>query len=104
MVLATSTLMIKACKDAQVVAPVFAIDNFTLPFEWILCIYYPVQFKKDQAKVQALINFDNEVNTMNLTYIVKLSFKIRSINIKAQKIDGFIFDTLDSPTQLLSQQ
>ena len=57
----------------------------------VLCIYYPVQFQEEQVK--ALLNSGSEVNAKNSDYVQKLEFKIRKINIKNQKIDGFILET-----------
>lgn len=47
--------------------------NFLL--EYILYIHYPIQFKKDQVKTQALIDSDNKVNTITLAYTQKLGFQ-----------------------------
>ena len=52
----------------------------------IPCICYPIWFKKN--KVHGLINSGSKVNAMTLGYISKLSLKVRSINIGAQKIDN----------------
>lgn len=40
---------------------VFAINSFGLLLEHI---YYLIWFKKDQVKIQILINFDSKVNTI----------------------------------------
>lgn len=45
--------------------------------------------------MQALINLNNKVNTMTLTYVFKLNLKIYFINIKTQKIDSSIFNTFE---------
>lgn len=55
----------------------------------VFYIYYLIQFKKNKLKNP--INLGSKVNIIILTNIVKLSLKIYFINIKAQKIDGFIF-------------
>lgn len=55
----------------------------------ILCIYYLLEFKKDQAKILALINFGIEVNVITLAYTTNLGLKAWPINIGIQKIDGF---------------
>lgn len=34
----------------------------SLSLEYVLCIYYPIWFKKNQIDIQALINFGNEIN------------------------------------------
>lgn len=49
--------------------------------DWVLYIYYSIQFKKN--KIQALTDFDNKVNTIILGYILKLEFQVRYTNIKA---------------------
>ena len=53
-------------------------------------IYYLVQFKKNinQTQIQVLINSESEVNTIHLTFVKKLDFSIRPIEVGAQKIDG----------------
>lgn len=61
----------------------------------ILCIYYLVSFKKDQAGVQALIDSKSKVNAIIPVYTLKLGFKVRPTDIKAQKIDNFIFNTFE---------
>ena len=55
------------------------------------CIYYSVQFQEHQVK--ALLNSNNEVNTINLNYIWNLGLKIPRINVEAQKIDGSVLET-----------
>lgn len=52
-------------------------------------IYYLIYFKEN--KIQALINLNYKVNVMILRYTLKLSLKIHSINVEAQKINSFIF-------------
>lgn len=68
-------------------------SNSTLPLERIPSIYYLLYFKKIQAKIQALINSDNEVNTMTPAYVKKLCFCIRKTDIGVQKINNSIFET-----------
>ena len=55
------------------------------------CIYYPVQFQEEQ--VRTLLDSGSEINAMNLDYAWKLEFKIRKINIGAQKIDSSALET-----------
>lgn len=70
----------------------FDIEVFA-PFKSILCIYYPIWFKKDnKAKIQALINFSNFINILALAYIVKLDLKVRFTNIGALKINDSTLD------------
>lgn len=59
------------------------MEDILFALDWVLCIYYPVWFKKD--KVRALINFGNKVNTITPAYALKLSLKVRSTDIGAQK-------------------
>lgn len=64
--------------------------------EKVLCIYYLLRFRKDKKnKIRALINLSNKINAMILGYIEKIGLKIRSTNIKAQKIDGSIIDIFE---------
>lgn len=61
--------------DDFVVAPSFktpVLDKFTLPRKWVLYIHYTLCFKKDQAKIQALVNFGGEVNTITPAYAKQL--------------------------------
>lgn len=55
------------------------------------CIYHLVYLKKDQAKVQVLLNFNSKINTITPVYIARLGLKICPTNARAQKIDGSIF-------------
>lgn len=52
-----------------------AIKIFLL-FKYILYIYYLLWFKKDQAKVKALLNFDNKINIKIFFYIGKPDLKV----------------------------
>lgn len=58
------------------------------------CIYYLVQFQK-QKQVKALLDNGSEVNAMNPNFAWKLGLYIQKINIRAQKIDGSIFETFE---------
>ena len=53
----------------------------------VFYIYYPVQFKKNKAQVQALINLESEINTIHPTFAKQLGLLIRSTNLGVQKID-----------------
>lgn len=79
-VLATSLSMIKANKKDVVL-------------DCIPCIYYPMCFCKEQDKVLALINSENEVNIMTAAYTLKLSLTIYPTNVGAQKVDGSTLKT-----------
>ena len=61
LVSATSTLMIGARKKTLGRVP---------------CIHYPVQYKKDKAPMQALINSKSEVNAMHLSFAKQLGLPI----------------------------
>lgn len=52
------------------------LNNSTLPLECMPYIYHLVQFKKDQAKIQVLLDFSNKINAMTSAYIAKLDPKI----------------------------
>lgn len=58
----------------------------------ILYIYYMVCLKKNQAKIQILIDFKNNIHIINPAYTLKINLKIWSTNIKAYKIDNFTFE------------
>ena len=61
--------------------------------ECVLCIWYPVWFKKDQNNTQALIDLDSQVNAMNPAYTKKLGLRVRQTDLRAQKIDGSHLET-----------
>lgn len=63
-----------------------------------LCIHHLFHFKKDQIKVQALLNSGNKFNVIAPAYATSLDLKIRSTNVKAWKIDGFTFLTFNIPS------
>ena len=58
----------------------------------IPCIYYMFCFWKNTADIRALIDLDSKVNAKIPVYALKLSLKVRHINVKAQKIDGSAFE------------
>lgn len=58
----------------------------------VRCIYYPVCFRKNQAKVWALIDSKREVNVMTSAYTSKLGFKVRPTNVRTQ-INGSTHDS-----------
>lgn len=53
-----------------------ALDNSTQLLKHMPYIYHIMYFKKDQAKVRALLDSDNKVNTMTSAYTAKLGLKI----------------------------
>lgn len=60
-----------------------ALDNLIMLFERVSYIYYTMRFKKNQAKIQALIDFNNKINVMILAYAIKLGLKLQTTNIGA---------------------
>ena len=65
----------------------------TEALDYVACIYYPVQFKKDTAEVRALIDSGSEVNAIAPAYGKKLGLWVRKTDIGAQKIDGSTLET-----------
>ena len=59
----------------------------------VLCIHYPVQFKKNTAEVRALIDSGSEINAMAPAYVKKLGPRVRKTHVGAQKIDGSTLKT-----------
>ena len=85
-------------KLVSVLATSMSVTNTrkkVLVLKRVLCIHYPVQFRKDANKtqIQALIKSESEVNTIHLIFVKEQGFSIRSIEMKTQKIDGTILDT-----------
>lgn len=70
-----------ASKEADV-----ANKKAGLALERVQCIRYPICFKK--YEVQALFDSGSEVNVITSVFAVKLSFKTRYTNVRAQKIHG----------------
>lgn len=62
-------------------APALTVDNFALSLKCIPYIHHPLQFKKDQIEIQALLDSGIKVNTMTLAYVAKLGLKVRLTNI-----------------------
>lgn len=52
-------------------------------FERLSYIYQPVQFKKNQIKIWALIDFRNDINAITFIYVSKLGLKICFIDVRA---------------------
>lgn len=69
--------------------------DLALLLKQISYIYYAIQFNENQAKIQALLDFDSKVNTIIVIYVAKLDFKIQPTNIGIQKIDNSTFKTLE---------
>ena len=74
-----------------------ASKKIVITLNWVLCICYLIQFKKNkvQDEVQALINSSSKVNTITLGYISKIDLKIRFTNVGVQKFDGFTLKTFE---------
>lgn len=74
----TSMLLTEASIEADLVPSLKApiLDNSTLLFEWMLYIYYPMWFKKNQVETQILINSKSEVNAITPVYGANLGFKV----------------------------
>lgn len=56
-------------------------NNLTSLLEYIPYIHYQVRFKKNQAKIKALLDFAYKVNDITPTYMAKLGFKVQTINV-----------------------
>ena len=58
--------------------------------DWVPCIHYPVQFRKDKegATIRALIDSGSEVNAMTPAYAKRLGLWTQKTDIGVQKIDG----------------
>lgn len=82
-VLATFFSMTGASKEAQEV----------IILDWVLYIYYLVQFKKNE--VRALIDLSSKVNVMTLEFAAKLGLNVCSTNVEAQKIAGSTLKTFE---------
>lgn len=51
--------------------------------KWVLYIHYPTYFWKQFYNIKALIDFDSEVNIINLALAKQLGLKSRLIDVKA---------------------
>lgn len=56
----------------------------------VLCIHYPLRFRKNTKDIRALIDSSSKINAITPVYASKLGLWARHTNIKAQKIDGSI--------------
>ena len=56
--------------------------------ERVLCIHYPLRFRKDTTDVSALMDSGSEVNAMTPAYASKLYLMVYHTKVGAQKIDG----------------
>lgn len=62
--------------NSVIISSLDPLDNTFLSLEYISIIYYPIQFKKFQIKIQALVNSDSKINVITWLHTIKLSFKI----------------------------
>lgn len=82
MILTIFTSITKAYKQFYII---FSAENGilllfdTFLFKYVLCIYYFLYLKKDQAEIQALINFGNDVNAIPPAYIKELGLWTRKL-------------------------
>ena len=81
--MATSASVINANKKAQ---KVIVLDR-------VPCIYYSVQFQKDKATIQALINSGSKFNAITPAYAKQLGLQTQKTDVKAQKIDKSSLNT-----------
>ena len=58
----------------------------------VLCIRYPITFRKKSVPVLTLLNLGSEVNAIHPTFTQKLKLPIRTTDIGAQKIDNTMLD------------
>ena len=77
-------LMTGACKE-----------DLKVILDWVPCVYYLVQFRKDKEIIQALIDSSSNINTITPAYIKKLGLRTRKIDAGAQKIDGSNLDMFE---------
>ena len=56
--------------------------------DWIPCIHYSIQFRKDKETIPALIDSGSKVNAMTPVYTKKLGLQTQRTDVGAQKIDG----------------
>ena len=61
--------------------------------ECISCIWYFVNFQKDQDITKALFNLKSKANKINPVFTKKLGLRIRQTDIGAQKINRSYLNT-----------
>lgn len=67
---------------------VLVSNNNTPSLERVSCIQYTLYCRKDQVKIQTLINSGNEINAMTLAYAKKLEIQTQKTNMRVQKTDN----------------
>lgn len=70
------------------------VTNALLPLKRMSYIYHLIRFEKNQAKIQALLDFGSKINAMTPAYAAKLGLKDQSTNVGAQKIENSTLKTL----------
>lgn len=65
-----------------------SIINTPLLLKYVLFIHHLLRLKKNQAKIQALLDPDNKVIVITPAYTARLGLKVWPTNVGAQKIDG----------------
>lgn len=73
--------------------PLHPISQPEPKLQHVSYILYPIQIEQQLAK--ALINSNNEVNTMNSDFTIKFGIQIYETKVDAQKIDGLKLDIFD---------
>ena len=59
----------------------------------VLCIRYPITFRKKSVSMLALLDSGSEVNIIHPTLTRNLGLPIRPTDVRAQKIDSTMLDT-----------
>ena len=59
----------------------------------VLCIRYPITFRKKSVLMSALLDSGSKINTIHPTFARELGVPIRTTDVGAQKIDGTMLDT-----------
>lgn len=85
--------------DKSIVVPSFKplapmVYNSAPSLKRVPYIHHPICLKKNQAEVQALLDFGSDVNAMTSAYTTKPDLKVWLTNIKAQKIDDYILEMI----------
>lgn len=93
-VLAISISITENCKKTYTIVTNPEVPTISPPLlNHMTFIQYLIQFKKNQAKIQTLLDFSSKVNVMTLAYAVSINSKVWLTNIEAQKIDGCTLQT-----------
>ena len=61
----------------------------------VLCIRYPITFRKKSVSMSAFLDSGSEVNAIYPTLAWKLGLPIRLTDVRTQKIDGIMLDTFE---------